>query len=124
LAAPAGALPWQGQMQLFFSGGTPRQAQVDAARARLTPQIWNSIGATEALTFAETFLETPDDRRWHILRPDRDPQVVDEADRPVRTGEVGRLRVSTAGGPNGYLNDPAATALVLSRSREFLDRLR
>jgi len=110
LAAPAGALPWQGQMQLFFSGGTPRQAQVDAARARLTTQIWNSIGATEALTFAETLLETPDDRRWHILRPDRDPQVVDEADRPVRVGEVGRLRVSTAGGPDGYLNDAAATA--------------
>jgi acyl-coenzyme A synthetase/AMP-(fatty) acid ligase len=110
LAAPEGTIPFQGEMTLFLSGGTPRQAQVDAAHARLTPLVWNSIGATEALTFAETRLLTPDDRRWHELRPERDPQVVDDADRPVGVGEIGSLRVSTKGGPNGYLDDAAATA--------------
>ena len=36
-------------------------------------------------------------------------EIVDESDRLVPTGKIGRVRVSTAGGPTSYLNDEAAT---------------
>ena len=36
-------------------------------------------------------------------------EIVDESDRPVPCGEIGRIRVSTAGGPTSYLNDETAT---------------
>jgi acyl-CoA synthetase (AMP-forming)/AMP-acid ligase II len=110
LAEPTGVLPYQPQMRLFVGGATPRQSQIDQAKERITPNIYNSIGATEALTFAETRLDTPDDRRWHRLRPERDPQIVDDADNPLPIGQVGRVRVSTRDGPTSYLDDPAATA--------------
>jgi acyl-coenzyme A synthetase/AMP-(fatty) acid ligase len=103
-------VPFRPDLRLFVGGATPRQSQVDQVRERITPNVYNSIGATEAQTFAETRLETPDDRRWHHLIADRDPQLVDDADRPVATGKVGRLRVSTRDGPTSYLDDPVATA--------------
>src|SRR5262249_22005238 len=52
---------------------------------------------------------TPEDLRWHRLVPGRMVEIVDASDRPVPIGEVGRVRVSTAGGPTGYLNDETAT---------------
>jgi len=110
LAAPPGAIRRQPELRLDIGGATPRQAQVDLVRDRLTAEIISSLGCTEAHTFAETRLETPEDRRWHRLLPHRDPQVVDDDDRPAPMGVVGRLRVSTRQGPTSYLEDPDATA--------------
>jgi long-chain acyl-CoA synthetase len=41
--------------------------------------------------------------------PGRVVEIVDEFDRPVPIGETGLVRVSTAGGPTGYINDETAT---------------
>jgi acyl-CoA synthetase (AMP-forming)/AMP-acid ligase II len=51
----------------------------------------------------------PEDHRWHQLVAGREVQIVDDQDRPAPIGETGRVRVNTAGGPTGYLDDPDAT---------------
>jgi len=110
LAAPAGSFPRQPQMTLFVGGAATRQELLDQARERITARLYNSLGSTEAATFAQTLLVTPEDRRWHQLIPERDPQLVDEADQPTPQGQIGRVRVSTRGGPQGYLGDAASTS--------------
>ena len=49
------------------------------------------------------------DRRWHKPIPGRRVEIVDEDDRPVKTGEIGRLRVATDTGPQSYLYQPEAS---------------
>ena len=96
-------------MQIAVGGGAMTQTQIDQVKARLTPHLFNWFGSTEVGAVAYTPLDTPDDRKWHLLVPDRAVEIVDESDRPVPTGEIGRLRVGTAGGPTSYLYDEAAT---------------
>lgn len=109
LEAPVGSFPFQPAMTLSITGGTITQAQIDAAKARIAPRLLNGLGATESHTIASTELNTPDDHRWHTIAPDSQVEIVDENDRPVAVGEVGRLRVGAAGAPSGYLFDEAAT---------------
>lgn len=110
LAQAQGAYPLNPSLHLAIGGGTVAEAEVEAVKARISPLFHNGLGATEVSTFAITRLEVPEDRRWHRLLPGREVQIVDDLDRPVPVGVIGRLRVSTADGPNGYLNDEAATA--------------
>lgn len=110
LAAPAGAYPRSETLQLSITGGTITQRQIDAAKARITPHLFNRLGATETSIFAFTRLDTADDHRWHLLVPGQPVEVVDEADRPVGNGQFGRVRVGTGGGPTSYMNDLEATA--------------
>jgi long-chain acyl-CoA synthetase len=56
-----------------------------------------------------TPLNTPDDHRWHILEPTTIVELVDEFDRSVAKGEIGRLRVGCEDGPAAYLNDEETT---------------
>jgi acyl-CoA synthetase (AMP-forming)/AMP-acid ligase II len=109
LAAPRGTFPRSDGMRLTIGGSSATQAQIDEARARITPHLFSSMGATETGSFCRTPLETSEDRRWHRPVPGRGIEIVDERDRPLPAGEVGRLRVSTAGGPTGYLYDREAT---------------
>jgi len=109
LAAPEATFPPNPAMHLSVTSGTITQAQIDQTRVRLTPRIFNRVGSTEVNTFANTLLEAPEDHRWHRLAG-REVQIVNDEDRPVPVGEIGRVRVSTAGGPTGYVDDPEATA--------------
>jgi acyl-CoA synthetase (AMP-forming)/AMP-acid ligase II len=109
LAAPRDAFPRSDGMRLSIAGSSATQAQIDEARARITPHLFAIVAATETDTFCRTPLETPEDRRWHRPVPGRVVEIVDERDRPVPAGEIGRLRVGTAGGPTGYLYDREAT---------------
>lgn len=110
LTAPPRAIRRNEVLKLSVASGTITEAQAREARARITPHLYSSVGSTEASTFAFTALYTPEDRRWHNPVPDRDVQVVDEQDRPVPQGAVGRLRVSAKDGPCAYLCDDAASA--------------
>jgi non-ribosomal peptide synthetase component E (peptide arylation enzyme) len=92
-----------------IGGGPIGEAALAELKARLGPNIHSVISATETSTFASTLLEAAEDRRWHRPVPGRDVQLVDEMDRPTPIGEVGRIRVSTMGGPNAYMDDAAAT---------------
>ena len=110
LAAPAGAFTRNDEMRLAIGAGASPQRDIDQAKSRITPHLFNYIASTEAGLYAFTPLETAEDLKWHRLVPGaRLVEMVDESDRPMPTGEIGRVRVSTAGGPTGYLNDEAAT---------------
>ncbi|MFI4933215.1 MAG: class I adenylate-forming enzyme family protein [Caulobacterales bacterium] len=109
LAAPEGSFPRNPAMRLNVTGGTLTQTQIDAAKARITPQLYNGLGATETSTFGYTPLDTPDDHRWHLLVPGVAVEIVDDFDQPLPRGELGRVRVSTKGGPTSYLHDEEAT---------------
>jgi acyl-CoA synthetase (AMP-forming)/AMP-acid ligase II len=109
LAAPAGAFPRNDAMQLGVGAGAMTRTQVEQAKARITSRLFHYFGCTEAGAIAFTSLDTPEDQRWHRLVPGRMVEVVDSSDRPVPIGEIGQVRVSTAGGPTGYLNNEMTT---------------
>lgn len=109
LAAPEGAFPRSETMWLSVTGGSLTQAQIDAAKARITPHLFSGLGATETVSFGFTPLHTPDDQRWHRIVPGVVVQVVDPEGRSAAVGEIGEVRVSSAGGPTGYLNDEVAS---------------
>jgi fatty-acyl-CoA synthase len=109
LAQPEGAFPRSETMNLSVIGGTITQGQIDQAKARITPRLFNGLGATESHPIADTPLDTPDDHRWHLLSPGSLVELVDEFDKPVPVGQIGRIRVGTEGGPTSYLYDEEAT---------------
>ena len=109
LAQPEGAFPRSETMRLSVIGGTITQTQIDQAKARITPLLFNGLGATESHPIADTPLNTPDDHRWHLLSPGSVVELVDEFDRPTPIGQIGRIRVGTTGGPTSYLYDEEAT---------------
>lgn len=112
LAAPPGVLRRDDSLRLYVTAGPLSRSMADDAKARLTRRIYTSIGATEASTFAITPIDTAEDLVWHRVTGSRLVQAVDEADRPVPPGQIGRLRVDTFGGVTGYLHEEQA-------SREF-----
>jgi acyl-CoA synthetase (AMP-forming)/AMP-acid ligase II len=109
LAQPDGVFPRSETMELRVGGGTVTWAQIEGARARITPKVLNGLSCTECHQIAMTPLDTPDDHRWHILEPTTIVELVDELDQPVATGEIGRLRVGSEGAPTSYLNDEETT---------------
>lgn len=109
LAAPPDAIRRNAGLRVMIGGGPVSQAWLDQLKARISPDIHGVISATETCTFASTRLETPEDRRWHRPAPGRSLEVVDTHDRPVAPGDVGQIRVSTADGPTGYMDDEAAS---------------
>jgi acyl-coenzyme A synthetase/AMP-(fatty) acid ligase len=109
LAAPADAFPRNAAMRLTVGGGSMTRTQVDQAKARITPHLFNWLASTEAGGIAFTRLDTAEDHRWQRLVPSRVVEIVDDDGRPAPDGVVGRVRVSTTDGPSGYLRDDAAT---------------
>lgn len=109
LEAPEGSFPRHDAMRLAVGGGAMTRSQVEQAKARITPHVFNWLASTEAGGIAYTPLDTPDDHRWHRLAPGRVVEIVDGADRPAPAGEIGRVRVGVAGGPAEYLFDERAT---------------
>jgi fatty-acyl-CoA synthase/long-chain acyl-CoA synthetase len=110
LAAPEGTFVRNETMQLIVGGGTLTLRQIEDIKARLTPRIFNCLASTEASIIAHTPLVSVEDMRWHRIIPDRAVEVVDDSDRPVAVGEIGRLRVGTAHGSTEYLDNAEATA--------------
>jgi acyl-CoA synthetase (AMP-forming)/AMP-acid ligase II len=109
LAQPEGAFPRSETMDLRIGGGTVTWAQIEAAKARITPRVFNGLASTESHQIAMTPVKTRDDHRWHILEPTTVVELVDDLDQPVAVGRIGRIRVGTEGGPSSYLYDEEAT---------------
>jgi acyl-coenzyme A synthetase/AMP-(fatty) acid ligase len=112
LAAPADAFAFNPDLHLSITAGTASQARIDETKTRIAGRVFNGLGATEAHAIAYTLLERPEDRRWHRPVQGSGVEIVDEAGQPTEVGQIGQVRVSTAGGPTGYLGDAAT-------SREF-----
>jgi acyl-CoA synthetase (AMP-forming)/AMP-acid ligase II len=109
LGMPKDAFPRNEALHLTLAAGSITPSQLAEAKARITPHIFCRINATEAARYAYTPLETDEDQRWHRPAPGAVVEIVDDDDRPTPLGEVGRVRVSTADGPTGYLHDEEAT---------------
>ena len=110
LAEADGAYPYHPNMRLSVAGGTITQSQIDGAKARIAPHIYNSLSSTESHIIAYTRLDTPDDHRWQVPAVGAQVEIVDDAGRLTAIGETGALRIATKGAPNGYLNDPETSA--------------
>ena len=100
LSAPAHAFPRSDTMQLAVGGGTMTRRQVEQAKARITPHLFNWLASTEAGGIALTPLHGPEDHRWHRILPGRVVEVVDEF-RPSRADRRGR---PGSGGDRGRAN--------------------
>jgi acyl-coenzyme A synthetase/AMP-(fatty) acid ligase len=109
LAAPANAFPRNDALRLTVGGGALTHRQIDQIRARITRQIFNTLGSTEAGNIAYTPLDDGEDLRWHRIRPERVVEIVSDTDHPLPVGEVGRLRIGTKDCPTAYLGDEMAT---------------
>jgi len=110
MALPEGAFPYLPDMQLMVVSGALSPGLVRAIRRRLTPRIMINLSATEVGAWARTVVETDEDLRWYRLDPTRLVEVVDDADRPLPPGELGRIRVDIGGRRPGYLGDDTTTA--------------
>jgi acyl-coenzyme A synthetase/AMP-(fatty) acid ligase len=108
-AAPHEAFPCDGRLKLIVTAGAMTRRQAEQAKARITPHVINLLSSTEGSIVAMTPLVTEEDHRWQIPLAGRVFEIVDEDDRPVRQGEIGRIRVRTQGGPTDYLHNEAAT---------------
>ena len=110
LAAPADSFAYNPQLRLMCGGGTMSWAEVEEAKRRITPNIFNFMGSTEAGIMTLTPVDTPDGLRWHKIADGVEMQVVDDRDQPLSAGQVGRVRVKSLGAATSYLDDEAATA--------------
>ncbi|MFI4933375.1 MAG: class I adenylate-forming enzyme family protein [Caulobacterales bacterium] len=111
MALPEGAFPFRPQMQLIVVSGAVSPALARETMRRLTPRILVNLSSTETGGWARTLIQSDDDLRWYRLDPNRRVEVVDEADKPLAFGELGRVRVALReDSPTSYLNDPESTA--------------
>jgi acyl-coenzyme A synthetase/AMP-(fatty) acid ligase len=109
LSAPADAYARDDAMRLFVGAGALSAPMAEAAKARLTSQIFTHIACTEASSYALTRIDEPEDLSWHRIFPGREVQVVDEHDRVLPSGQSGMVRIRLLAGSAGYLDDEAAT---------------
>ena len=96
------------ECRVFVVGGTPSAALVEQARAKLTPDVWVTYGATEAGVVASAHIdELAEDRevagRIHSWTT---AEVLDDDGASVAPGGVGALRVRVEGMAHGYLGGP------------------
>jgi acyl-CoA synthetase (AMP-forming)/AMP-acid ligase II len=109
LAAPEGELRFHPEMRLIVGGAPLTAALARAAKSRLTPNVIHYLTSTEGGPLALTGFETPEDLLCHILLPDADIQIVDDADQPLPPGSVGVIRVRPVEGLTGYFEDEEAS---------------
>ena len=109
LNQPEGAFPRNEAMTLTIAGGAVSRAMLDAAKARITPRVFNGLGATESNLIGHTPQHTPDDHRWHRIARGSNVQIVDDQGGITPLGEIGLLRIETTDAPIGYLCDEEAT---------------
>jgi acyl-CoA synthetase (AMP-forming)/AMP-acid ligase II len=111
LSAPPDALQRNDALRVFVGGAPLSKQLAKQAKQRLTRHIFTQIGSTEASPITLTPVEGPDDLRWHRLIPEREVQILDEYDRVLPAGQVGRVRIRLQDGAPEYLDDPEANRI-------------
>jgi malonyl-CoA/methylmalonyl-CoA synthetase len=109
LALPKGAFPYNPDLEVSIGGGASTWREIEEAKRRIGPRIYNRLSSTETSIIANTLLEESGDHRAHRVLSSRKVEVVGDADEPLGPGEIGRLRVDTKTGPPSYLNHPDET---------------
>ena len=81
-------------LTLLLGGGQVPFNQVMSLLEKITPNVVNSIGASELSTvMTYTHIRTQDDLEWSRLLPGRKVQIVDAQDNVLPAGQEGTLRV-------------------------------
>jgi acyl-coenzyme A synthetase/AMP-(fatty) acid ligase len=109
LASPEADLRFHPELQLIVGGAPLTAALARAAKSRLTPNVIHYLTSTEGGPLALTRIEGPDDLKSHLLLPDADLQIVNDADQPLPPGNVGVIRVRPTDGLTGYWDDEEAS---------------
>jgi acyl-CoA synthetase (AMP-forming)/AMP-acid ligase II len=107
-SAPHDALLPRDTLSIGVGGGTPSAALAEEVRARLTPNLFVHVASTEVGIWCITPIKTAEDLGSHCVAAGREVQVVDEAERPLPRGQVGRIRIRTIDGATGYFGDEEA----------------
>lgn len=83
-------------------------------RRRMTPNLRIRYGTNEtgAITVADGAMQEKFPETVGAVQPDLELEIVDDHDRPLPRGEIGRIRVRTPWMPSGYLNLPEAANKV------------
>ena len=94
--------------KLVLAGSTVTRPDFEQAVERLTPNIFVAYGSNELGT--ASFADPAMRRRFPLsigrLSAGVEAEIVDESDRPVGVGEVGRIRIRTPGMITGYPDQP------------------
>ena len=112
-AMPAGFIP--NTLEVIEVGGAAlSRPAYEEARARLCLNITMNYGLTECGRVASVPMHVVQQRLGGVgfAYPGIELRVVDEEDRPVPPGEEGLLCIRSGNSAHGYLDNPAATALV------------
>jgi acyl-coenzyme A synthetase/AMP-(fatty) acid ligase len=99
-------------MQLIVTAGAMTPAVAHDIQRRLTRRIMINLSSTEVGGWARTVVESDEDLTWYRVEPGREVEVVDDADQPLPTGQLGRVRVALRENTDrrGYWGDPQASA--------------
>ena len=93
------------ELKIFSSGAALSKALRDQARARAATEVSDIYGSNEAGYVSSI----RDDAEFGSVWPGVQVEVVDDRDKPMPLGEVGRIRVKTDRMVQEYLDDPEAT---------------
>ena len=93
------------ELKIFSSGAALSKGLRDQARARLATQVIDMYGSNEAGYVSSI----RDDAEFGSVWPGVQVEVVDDRDKPMPLGEMGRIRVKTDRMVHEYLDDPEAT---------------
>jgi acyl-coenzyme A synthetase/AMP-(fatty) acid ligase len=95
------------ELTIFSFGAAVASALCDRAFARLATEICDMYGSNEAGYVSS--IRSRQGAEFGCVWPGVRIEIVDEGDRPLPLGELGRIRVKTDCMVQGYANDPEAT---------------
>ncbi|HWA63787.1 MAG TPA: hypothetical protein VG939_20595, partial [Caulobacteraceae bacterium] len=111
LSRPEDAFPFHPDLTLTITAEAVSPNMLREIRRRICPRVAINLSSTEVGGWARGFVASDDDLFWYHLDPRRQVEVVDDEDRPLPPGELGRVRVRVAPGAEyGYFRDPELTA--------------
>jgi acyl-CoA synthetase (AMP-forming)/AMP-acid ligase II len=109
LKTPADEIVRNDSLRIFVGGGPLPKPVAAEAREQLTTQLFTYIGSTEIGPWAMTHIECEEDVRSHRVHPSVEVQVVDDADQPLPSGQMGKVRIRTPDSVTGYFEDEEAS---------------
>jgi acyl-coenzyme A synthetase/AMP-(fatty) acid ligase len=93
------------ELRIFSFGAAVSPSLRDKALARLATDICDMYGSNEIGFVSSARSAGEPGAVWPGVRV----EIVDEQDRPLSLGQMGRIRIGTDGMVDGYLDDPEAT---------------
>ncbi len=101
------------KLRALMAGAAPLyEEEVRRVRAMLSPRLYVSYGTTEAGVVCYLTPEDDETKLGSVGRPCflSDVRIIDDSNREVDRGQIGRVSFKTPAVPNGFYNNPQATA--------------